>query len=96
VPLGENGIAEFAFIRHSMAAGPRYDPTWLEEKLATADNIVVLCPTHHAVIDKSPDQYPVSEILRWKRADEPLRLEFNAKNVMTLLRLLLRIADSYI
>ena len=95
VPLGENGIAEFAFIRHPTLGGPRYDSRWPPDKAVDPDNLIVLCPTHHAVIDRSPDDYPVSMILRWKKSSNAEELEFKAKNVVTLLRLILRMANVY-
>ena len=93
VPLGENGIAEFAFIRSLSKGGPRFNPDWAHDKYFSPENMVVLCPTHHREIDRHPEQYPASEIVRWKNARSFERVQFNAKNVMTLLRLLLRIAD---
>ena len=93
IPLGENGIAELAFIRDFQPNGPRYDPKWSQDKLFSPENLVVLCPTHHAVIDRNPDQYSVDEIMGWKASNKNEQLQFNAKNVMTLLRLILKIAD---
>lgn len=96
VPLGDNGIAEFAFIRHISNSGPRFDPDWPPEKYFVPENIVVLCPTHHAEIDRYPEQYPTNDIVRWKTTRRFERIQFNAKNVVTLLRLLLRMADDLI
>jgi hypothetical protein len=34
------------------------------------DNLILLCPTHHALIDKQPNTYTADELRRWKRDHE--------------------------
>ncbi|WP_157681803.1 hypothetical protein [Microbacterium pygmaeum] len=45
-------IGEEAHIRSARQIGPRYDPQYPREKLDTYGNLVLLCPTHHAIVDK--------------------------------------------
>ncbi|MCB9551939.1 MAG: hypothetical protein H6705_08655 [Myxococcales bacterium] len=35
-----------------------------------ADNLILLCPTHHTLIDKVPEQYPAELLRRWKAEHE--------------------------
>jgi hypothetical protein len=91
IPLGANGIAEFASIRSISEDSARFDPDWPIDKLMSPENIIVLCPTHHREIDRYPEQYPTSEITRWNTGSESESVEFNAKNIITLLRLILRL-----
>lgn len=36
----------------------------------TYENLILLCPTHHTLIDKAPDDFPVETLQAWKRDHE--------------------------
>lgn len=65
---GVKHIAEMAHVLPHAEAGPRkeerpdegFDPD-------SFDNLILLCPTCHTIIDKKPDAYPRSTLLTWKR-----------------------------
>ncbi|MFF8731812.1 HNH endonuclease signature motif containing protein [Streptomyces sp. NPDC015171] len=57
--------AEIAHIRAESAGGPRYDPAF--EPVNKEENLLLLCPKHHGWIDDYADDYPVEELLDWKR-----------------------------
>jgi hypothetical protein len=64
-PLGQ--------IAHIIAAediGPRGDPDITPEERNSASNYILLCPTHHSLIDKFPCQYNVSVLREMKRLHE--------------------------
>jgi hypothetical protein len=46
-------MGEEAHIRSARPDGPRYDPTYDTEKLDAYENLLLLCPTHHTLIDKN-------------------------------------------
>lgn len=52
--LADNGavIGEEAHIRSGAADGPRHDPTYPREQIDGYENLILLCPTHHTIIDK--------------------------------------------
>ncbi|MCB2411489.1 hypothetical protein LGT39_01330 [Demequina sp. TTPB684] len=61
-------IAELAHIIPASANGPRGEQSVSLEASARAqvENILVLCPTCHTVIDKDPSSFPADELRRWK------------------------------
>jgi hypothetical protein len=64
-------LGEEAHIRSSRVNGPRYDASYPKEDLDTYDNLVLLCPTHHAAIDKNGGAgWPISEVLAMRSKHE--------------------------
>ncbi|GGM16228.1 hypothetical protein [Nakamurella endophytica] len=68
---GDNGkVVTLGQLAHVVAAspgGPRADPAADEQLLAAFDNLIVLCPTCHYVVDHAEEEYPVEVLSRWKR-----------------------------
>ena len=58
---------EMAHMVAKSVGGPRADT---KEGADTYDNLVLLCPTCHTKIDKSPDEYPIKLLMSWKRLHE--------------------------
>lgn len=46
-----NPVGEQAHIRSYRPGGPRYDPEFPSTKLHHYENLILLCPTHHAKVD---------------------------------------------
>ena len=46
--------------------GPRANAELTEAERGRYDNLILLCPTCHTIIDKASDEYPDATILRWK------------------------------
>ncbi|MHA1408106.1 MAG: HNH endonuclease [Candidatus Heimdallarchaeaceae archaeon] len=63
-------IGEIAHIRGLKPNSPRYDPNMTDEERNSIDNLILLCPTHHEIIDKQPDVYTVEKILKMKMDHE--------------------------
>ncbi|MFF2424928.1 hypothetical protein [Streptomyces mirabilis] len=64
-------IGEEAHIRSSQPHGPRHDPTYPTEKLDTYENLLLLCPTHHAMVDKNGgSEFSVGSLGTIKRQHE--------------------------
>lgn len=68
-------IAELAHIIPASDDGPRSEDgtTLTEAERALPENIVLLCPTCHTVVDKAPDEYPPDALHEWKRMSEEAR-----------------------
>lgn len=69
VDMGGNmHIAEMAHVIPHGETGPRHEERPSEEFEANSfENLILLCPTCHTIIDKAPDSYPRSMLLDWKR-----------------------------
>lgn len=52
--LGDAGavLGEEAHIRSGSIGGPRHDPEYPQNRIDTYRNLILLCPTHHAMVDK--------------------------------------------
>jgi hypothetical protein len=54
---------EIARISAAMPAGPRSDPAIFRADTSNESNLILLCPTHHAMIDSTPSEYPTERII---------------------------------
>ena len=61
---------EIAHIKADSPGGPRYDPDQSENERQGLDNLMVLCPQHHKIIDLDPTTYSVDILMRMKAAHE--------------------------
>ena len=61
-------IGEMAHVIARNATGPRGKKDHVEDN--SYDNLILLCPTHHTLVDKAPDSYPVDKLLAMKKAME--------------------------
>ncbi len=50
--------------------GPRADPSSPRENRDKYENLVLLCGTHHDVVDVQPNTYAVADLSRWKAEHE--------------------------
>lgn len=75
--VGEDEIhvAEMAHIVAASVAGPRGVEGSSDEELAEYENLILLCPTCHTVIDKAPDQYPDEVVRSWKLTHDERRAQ---------------------
>lgn len=60
---GKNFLGDVCHIKADSPGGPRYDVSQSDVERQHFDNLIVLCPNHHKVVDDDPDGYTV-EILR--------------------------------
>ena len=66
--IGENAfIGEVTMIESSTPNAPRYNPSNSTEKLVSQDNLLLLCPTCHRVVDRHPEMYTVDWLKTAKR-----------------------------
>lgn len=64
---GDKHIAEMAHVIPHGENGPRHEERPLGEFEADSfDNLILLCPTCHTIVDKDPDRYSRGTLLDWK------------------------------
>jgi len=64
-------LGEQAHIRSPKAGGPRHDPAYPADKLDSYDNLILLCPTHHKLIDDELGAgYSVAVLVKMRRDHE--------------------------
>ena len=63
-------IAQICHIYAFSTNGPRGKAGLTNEELNSPENLILLCPNHHVVVDKQHETYPVELLKRWKREHE--------------------------
>jgi hypothetical protein len=63
-------IGQMAHIVGHSDVGPRADPAYPPERRNHAENLILLCPTHHVLVDAQDSTYTVEELRRWKEDQE--------------------------
>lgn len=66
-------IGEEAHIRSPKPGGPRYDVEYPKHKLETYENRILMCPTHHAVIDAKGGAAHTAEQLESMKVDHEMK-----------------------
>lgn len=61
-------IAEIAHIISAGERGPRSSAQLSDQEKSAYDNLILLCPTCHTMIDKAEDKFPEGLILDWKKS----------------------------
>ncbi|MCU1615784.1 MAG: ATP-binding protein [Frankiales bacterium] len=77
-------VGEQAHIRSSKPNGPRHDSAYPKDKLDAYENLILLCPTHHKMIDdENGSGYTVEALEKMRRDHErhQERLEYVEKIV---------------
>ena len=52
--------------------GPRYDPNQTDDERDAFENLLLMCPIHHDVVDDDPESYTVSRLKEIKAKHEAL------------------------
>lgn len=63
-------LGEEAHVRSGRTQGPRFEESFSIHQIDSYANLVLLCPTHHTLVDKASDDFPTSMILAFKAAHE--------------------------
>jgi hypothetical protein len=61
-------VAEIAHICAAGDDGPRANKELTPEQRGAYENLILLCPTCHTMVDKAPAAFPDEVVLRWKRS----------------------------
>lgn len=91
VPLGDDGIGEISHIQSLSKSGARYNPDLNEDKLKNIENLVVLCPIHHRLIDSKPEEYTTKVIQSWNKSLTKvggIEIPFSSKDLFTIARII--------
>ena len=73
-------IAEMAHIFGASSDGPRPDESLSSEERGKYENLILLCPNCHSVIDKAEEEYPDQLISEWKsKHTDKIKGLFNIK-----------------
>lgn len=64
-------VGEQAHIRSPKTGGPRHDPDYDSSKLNSYENLILLCPTHHTIIDANNGAgYTVDQLVAIRKKHE--------------------------
>ncbi|OIU71020.1 HNH endonuclease [Rossellomorea aquimaris] len=78
---GSITLGEMAHVIARSQNGPRGSAEFLaENERDKYENLILLCPTHHRLIDKAPRNFAVEDILEWKRRHEE-KVNFSLSNI---------------
>ncbi|HEX5280852.1 MAG TPA: hypothetical protein VFW28_12305 [Micropepsaceae bacterium] len=66
----ETVIGEICHVAAGSPNGPRYDANQTPAQRHSYDNLILLCPTHHAVVDDDWETYSVQRLLKMKAEHE--------------------------
>jgi hypothetical protein len=75
IPLGEE-----AHIVSGSADGPRHDSTYPQDRIDSYENLILLCPNHHSLIDKKRgDGFSAETLRRMKQDHEAAMLSMKSE-----------------
>jgi tetratricopeptide (TPR) repeat protein len=82
-------LGEICHIAARSPEGPRYDPDQTEQERHGFENLILLCPAHHKIVDGSPDEYTVERLRQIKAEHEAqqiggVELTDNAAHLMAV------------
>ena len=63
-------IGQIAHIEAHSDNGPRANPDLPQQDRDLYDNLILLCPTHHVLVDNQANTYTVEMLRTWKTAQE--------------------------
>lgn len=72
LPSGGDAV-KLAEVAHIVAAsddGPRGDEEIATPELVAFENLILLCPNCHTIVDRAPKEYSVATLQSWKAAHE--------------------------
>ena len=70
--LSRKVTGKICHIKAKNPSGPRYDPSQSDEDRDSFENLLLMCPIHHDVIDGDPESYTVSRLKEIKAKHEAL------------------------
>lgn len=68
--VDEKGIVKGEICHIEGSRGPRFNESLSNEQINSIDNLILLCPNHHTVIDKDIENYTVEKIKKWKNKNQ--------------------------
>lgn len=86
---GESVLGEICHICAVRPDGPRYDPAQSAADRHGYENLILLCPNHHKVIDDDPEAYTVERVLKMKAEHESRAASLHSTAIEHATRLLI-------
>ena len=83
-------------IRPFSEKGPRAEPNSETEDPNSPENLILLCPNHHKLLDDHPELYPVEKLKKWKLEHEAKvesRYEIPSANPLSRFQFLTELVD---
>ena len=77
-------IGQIAHIEAKSDSGPRANPFLAYQQRDAYSNLILLCPTHHRIVDALESTYTVDTIQGWKKDGERAYSEFLAEKMETV------------
>ena len=74
-------IGEISHIVAHNDGGPRSDPDFPMDKRDCYANWILLCPTHHKLVDVQPNTFTVADLKQWKTAHEQRVRELTRREI---------------
>ena len=74
-------IGHIAHIEASSDAGPRANPSLSSRERDAYDNLILLCATHHVLVDAQDSTYTVEMLREWKQVQEAWHVELVHRTV---------------
>ena len=63
-------IGDICHIHALTLGGPKFNPENTKEDLFKEEHLIVLCPTHHRLVDSNPSTYTAEWLLKIKASHE--------------------------
>ena len=63
-------VGEICHIKGRRPDAPRYDPSQTDTERNAFENLLILCPEHHKIIDENEDKFSVDFLLKMKKEHE--------------------------
>jgi nucleoside phosphorylase len=63
-------LGEMCHISAASSGGPRFDPSLSEQEQSEETNLIILCPTHHSLIDQDSETYTSTKLKSIKAIHE--------------------------
>lgn len=83
-------LGEIAHIKSYSKSGDRYDETLSDKDKNSYNNLLVLCPNCHKMVDDNPEKYTVDLLYDWKSKREYEAINNNIIKNPTLLEIAIR------
>lgn len=74
-------IGEICHIKARSPEGPRYDSQQNDTERNSYDNLIILCPNHHKIIDNDPESYTIERLKQIKQNHESKQTQRNLKDI---------------
>lgn len=63
-------IGQECHIEAQSEDGPRFNPALSEKQIDSFENLILMCPIHHRIIDENPEKYTVAALKKMKAGHE--------------------------